>query len=622
MRLPARNPIECTPLESVRMRLSQKIRLLRAVLGLGLWFFSQAAGAAHAIAWGEEPRYGPGFSHFDYVNPEAPRGGSAVLNGFGSFDKLNPFTLRGIAAAGLSELMFDTLAEQSWDEPFSMYGLIARDMEFAADGMSITFHVDPRARFNDGTPITAEDVRYSFETLLSRQAHPRYRNYFADVRRAVVTGPLSIRFEFHRLNHELHMILGQLPVFSRRWGEGKPFDKIVQDAPIASSPYLIDGVDWGRGITYRRNPDYWAAELPARRGMYNFERVVYKYFKDEFARLEGFKAGEFDWLAENAAKNWARGHVGPRFERGELIKREFAHSNAAGLQGFGLNLRRPLFRDKRVRQALTLAMDFEWMNRQLFYGQYTRSPSYFTNSDMAASGRPGPEELAVLEPLREGLDPAVFGEVPVPPSTALPSSLRANLRQALRLLEEAGWRIGDDGRLRNAQGQPFEFEILSYSKALERVAVPWVRCLEKLGIAVRMRVTDPALYQKRLDDFDFEVTVVLFGASQTPGNELIDRFSSKAALERGSENYLGISDPVVDALIEGLLRSGSRRELVVAARALDRVLRHGYYVVPHFHIASHRVSYDAKFGIPEPLPLYYGAEAWMLKTWWVRPEAR
>jgi len=578
------------------------------------------AHAAHGLAWGAEPKYPPGFAHFDYVYPDAPKGGAVNLDGFGSFDKLNPFTLKGIAAAGVAALMFETLAEPSHDEPFSMYGLLAQDMQFAADGLSITFRLHPAARFSDGSAVGAADVKHSFDTLMSPRAHPRFRQYYGDVARVVVVDPATVRFEFRRRNHELHMIIGtQLPVFSRAWGAGKAFDAVVEEAPIASGPYLIERIDLGKSITFRRDPGYWANELPVRRGMYNFDRIGFKYFKDETARLEGFKAGEFDWIAENSAKNWARGHVGRRYDSGEILKREFRHSNAAGMQGFVLNTRRPQFADVRVRKALALAFDFEWMNRQVFYGQYVRSPSYFTNSDMEATGLPGPDELALLEPLRARLDPAVFGEAPVPPVTTPPASLRANLREAIRLLAEAGWKVADDGRLRDAQGQAFEFEVLSYSTALERIAVPWSRNLEKLGIVARLRTTDPALYQKRGDEFDFDVIVQSYASSQTPGNELVERFTGAAAREKGSDNLAGVRDPAVDALVQRLLASRTRDELLASARSLDRLLRHGWYLVPHFYAPAHRVAYRARLAHPRTLPLYYSASGWMLKTWWVKP---
>lgn len=573
----------------------------------------------HGMAWGAEPRYPAGFTRFDYVNPDAPRGGTVTLDGFGSFDKLNPFTLKGVVASGVGLLMFDSLTEQADDEPFSVYGLLAESMSFAPDGLSMTFRLNPKARFSDGDPVLAADVIHSFDTLMGKLAHPRYKNFFGDVKAVVAVDARTVRFDFKRRNHELHMILGTLPVFSRKWGGGKPFDQVVQDPPIASGPYVVERADWGRSISFRRRADYWADGLPTRRGMYNFDRVVYKYFKDEVARLEGFKAGQFDWIFENSAKNWARGHAGPKYRSGEIRKRDFVHSNSAGIQGFTMNTRRALFDDRRVRLALAQAFDFEWMNRQVFYGQYVRSPSYFTNSEMQAAGLPGPDEMALLEPLRAQLSPAVFGEAPPPPDTVPPATLRDNLRTALGLLREAGWTVHDDGLLRNAKGEAFEFEVLSYSKALERIAVPWARNLEKIGIRANLRVTDPVLFQKRLDEFDFDVTVVSYPASQTPGNELLDRFGSSSADEKGSDNAAGVRDPAVDSLIQTLLSSRSRAELVTAARALDRVLRHGWYLVPHFYVASHRVAYRDVLAFPETMPKYYAAQPWLLKTWWRRP---
>ena len=578
-------------------------------------------GFVPAMAWGAEPKYRPGFRHFDYVNPDAPRGGTLTLDGFGSFDKLNPFTLKGVVAAGVGALMFDTLTEQSDDEPFSVYGLLAESMRFAPDGLSITFRLNPKARFSNGDPVLAADVKHSFDTLMGRLAHPRYKNFFGDVRAVSTPDDRTVRFDFKRRNHELHMILGSLPVFSRKWGGGKPFDQVVQDPPIASGPYVVERAEWGRSISFKRRADYWADGLPVRRGMFNFDRVVYKYFKDEVARLEGFKAGQFDWIYENSAKNWARGHAGPKYRSGEIAKRAFEHSNSAGIQGFAMNTRRPLFADRRVRLALAQAFDFEWMNRQVFHGQYVRSPSYFTNSEMQARGLPDADELALLEPLRDKLDPAVFGEAPMPPDTEAPATLRDNLRTALKLLREAGWTVAPDGVLRNARGEAFEFEVLSYSRALERIAVPWARNLEKLGIKANLRVTDPVLFQKRLDEFDFDVTVVSMPASQTPGNELTDRFSTAAADEKGSDNAMGVRDPAVDALIEKLLASRSRAELVTAARALDRVLRSGWYLVPHFYVATHRVAYRPVLEHPKTLPRYYAATSWVLKAWWRRPGA-
>ncbi|MEO7030765.1 MAG: extracellular solute-binding protein, partial [Herbaspirillum sp.] len=468
--------------------------------------------AAHAFALYDAPKYPADFTHFDYVNPNAPKGGTLVLanpDRRTSFDKFNPFSMKGVSAAGVSSLMFETLATSAMDETASMYGLLADDMALASDRMSISFHLNPKAHFNNGDPVLAEDVKYSFDILMAKGA-PQFKSIFADIKQCVITSPRSVRFDFKTLNHELPLIVGGLPVFSRKWGQNTSFDNIQLEAPIASGPYLIDKYDVGRSITYRRDPKYWGDQIPTRRGMFNFEHILYRFYKDDVAKLEAFKAGEFDVVVEYSAKNWARNYNGPKFTSGAIIKRALPHSNGAGMQGFVMNLRRPQFQDIRVRQALGLALDFEWMNRQLFYNQYTRIYSFFNNSDMAATGLPSAGELALLEPLRSQLDPAVFGPAPIPPRTAPPpASLRANLLQARALFGAAGWHYRD-GALRNSAGQPFTFEILDDQSSMSRVISVYVRNLEKLGITVNQRTADYALVQKRMEEFDFDMTSLRF----------------------------------------------------------------------------------------------------------------
>ncbi|MDO5056340.1 MAG: extracellular solute-binding protein [Lautropia sp.] len=581
------------------------------------------AQAAAGMAWGGQPRYPEGFTHFDYVRPDAPRGGLVRLAGYGSFDTLNPFALRGISAAGLGTLMFETLVVRSWDEPFSVYGLLAEDMVLADDRLSVMFKLRAEARFSNGDPVLAEDVRHSFERLVGPGANPVYRQYFGDVERVEVLDERIVRFIFRQPNGELHLILAEgLPVFSRRWGEGRELDAISQQPPVTSGPYRIDSIDFGKQIAYRRRDDYWAEQLPVRRGMFNFNRVLYKYFKDETARLEGFKAGEFDWLYENSARNWARGHVGARYRSGELLKRSFPDSSIASTQGFVLNQRRALFRDVRVRHALALAFDFDWLNRQVFYGQYTRTRSYFSNSTMAATGVPDVDESAFLQSLRTPLDEALFGPVPELPASPDAASLRNNLRQAQKLLTLAGWQVGPDGVLRNAAGTAFSFELLNYSTTFERIASPWIHNLARLGIRVRQRVVDPALYVQRMQDFNFDVTVSGYAMSSNPGNELHFMLASASARQPGSQNYAGIADPLVDEIIERVVRAQTRPQLELAARVLDRVLRHGWYLVPQFHSSSFRVAFDYRLRHPAVLPLYYSPDAWLLQTWWFDAEAK
>lgn len=577
----------------------------------------RGVAAAPAIALGYTPKYPSGFMHFDYANPHAPKRGSLVLPAMGNFDGLNPFLLKGIPAVGVAELVFETLMEQSLDEPFSQYGLLASDVELASDRLSVTYHLNPKARFSDGSPVLAEDVKFSFDTLTSPLAHPQFRFYWADIRRAVAVDARTVRFEFARVNPELHLLTGQMPVFSRKWGGGKPFDKVVMDTPLGSGPYQVEEVHIGKKIAYRRNPDYWAKDLNSRRGMFNFDRVSFLYYKDETVQLEAFKAGEFDFAAVFNSKQWARDYRGPKFNRGLIRKAELKHSNNAGMQGFIFNVRRNIFRDRRVRKAIQLALDFEWSNRNLFYNQYQRCNSYFSNSELASSGIPRDDELKLLEPFRAQLPPEVFARAWQPPSTTPPGSLRANLRQAKALLAEAGWTYRN-GALRNAQGQPFEFELLLAQKGFERISGPFERNLAKLGIQMHYRTVDVALWQRRADTFDFDMIVHVFGQSQSPGNEQMNMWHSSAAGKEGSNNMIGIKDPVVDALVEKVVYAPDRKSLVTATHALDRVLLNGEYLVPNWFVPTHRIAYWDKFGFPAKLPLYYSAAEWMMRFGWSR----
>jgi microcin C transport system substrate-binding protein len=582
-------------------------------------FLSHGGGAfaAHAFSLYDTPKYQADFTHFDYVNPDAPKGGELFLanpDRRTSFDKFNPFSLKGVAAAGVSSLMFETLAVGSSDEVATMYGLLADDMVLAPDRLSMTFHLNPKAHFNNGDLVLAADVKYSFDTLMAKGA-PQFKSIFAEVKRCIVIDLRTVRFEFKSLNHELPLIVGGVPVFSRKWAAGTDFDKIQLTPPIASGPYLIDRYDTGHSISYRLDPNYWGKDVPARKGMFNFGRINYRFYKDDVARLEAFKAGEFDVVVEMSAKNWARSYKGPKFDSGEIVKRELTHSNGAGMQGFVMNLRRPQFQDVRVRKALDLALDYEWMNRQLFFGSYKRIYSFFNNSPMAATGFPSADELKLLEPLRSQLDPAVFGLAPIPPRTDPPGSLRANLLQAVELFRQAGWTYRD-GALRNAKGEPFAFEIIDDQSAMSRVISVYVRNLQKLGIQVTQRTSDYALIQKRMDEFDFDMTSIRFPDVSSPGNEMFDMFGSKAADEKGSNNAWGLKDPAVDRLVEGLVAADTRPQLVAAARALDRVLLHKHIVITHWYSSTHRVAYRDRFGIPAKAPLYYQADPYVISTWW------
>lgn len=593
-----------------------------------------AAQASQGIAQYGKPKYVDGFSHFDYVNPNAPRGGTLVLpnpDRRTSFDKFNPFTLRGVNAPGVAQLMFESLAVGSADEVSSAYGLIAEDISVGSDKMSVTFRIRPEATFSDGSPILASDVKYSFDTLMSPLANPQFRTVYADVKQAVVVSERVIRYDFKNHNPELPVMVGTLPVFSRNWskkadGSITPFDKLSFELPIASGPYIIESYKAGKTMIFKRNPNYWADRggniLNVRVGFFNFDRIVYKLYSDDTVRLEAFKAGEFDALVEYRAKNWAKSYVGPRFNDGTLIRKSFLNHNGAGMQGFAMNLRRPLFQDPRVRQALGYALDFEWLNRQLFFDQYSRINSFFTNSDLSANfdgpRKPSEAELKLLKPLKQKypqwVPDAVFGPMPPAPSTAEPSSLRQNLRKARELLMHAGWQYRD-GALRNEKGEPFRFEMVEDGPFFLRVLSSYVRNLEKLGIQVDIRTSDFALHQKRMDEYDFDMTTIRFPDSQSPGNELWDRFGSQAAKEKGSDNVIGIQSPVVDALVQAITTAETREQLQAATRSLDRVLWNSYLVIPQWYNSTHRVAYRKEMQYPDP-PLYYGAEMWILMNWW------
>jgi len=597
------------------------------VLGV-LWLAAGPLWAAHAYGQFGDVKYPAGFAHFDYVNPQAPKGGEIVLvppTRQSNFDKYNPFTLKGSAPPALSGLLFDTLLTGTLDEPTTAYGLLALDILVAPDKKSVSFELHPQARFHNGDPVLAADVKFSFDRLTSKEAAPQYRTYFSEVKAVEVEGERRIRFDFVRPSSELPLIVGSLPVFSRAWGRTanghKPLDQLVTDIPIGSGPYKIGPVQFGKDITYVRDPNYWARDLNVRRGLYNFDRITYKIYKDSTAQLEAFKAGEFDYIQAFIAREWARAYTGRQFERGEILKAELSHRNAGDFQGFLFNTRRAKFQDVRVRQAIALAMDYEWLNRQLFYNAYSRVRGFFVGSDFEAKGRPGKDELALLEPLRDKLPQAVWdAEVPLPPTTSLdPASghtLRDHLRQARDLLKAAGWTI-QDGKLRNAKGETFRIEFLDNSGSMGRVVTPYAKNLEKLGFEVQYKVIDFALLQKRMDVFDFDIISNRTVGSEAPGTELLERFGSKAADTEGSGNVIGIKHPAVDALLDKAVSAQTRPQLVAALRALDRVLRHGHYVVPHWYGAVHRVAWRAsKFGKPTVMPLYYQPEAWVTSVWW------
>jgi microcin C transport system substrate-binding protein len=586
---------------SSRDRLSLAVSPRRVVLvvlllaGIALPAASAAAPAArpaHALSMYGDLKYGPGFPHFDYADPRAPRGGAVTLSALGTYDTLNPFVLKGVPAAGAGQV-FDTLMTQSGDEAFSQYGLVAETVETPADRSWVAFTLRPQARFHDGRPVTVDDVIWTFETLKSK-GHPFYRSYYAQVTRAEAAGPRRVRFTFRGgVNRELPLIVGQMPVLPKAWWAGRDFTRTTLEPLLGSGPYRVQSVDPGRSIVYERVKDYWAAELPVNVGRFNFDRIRYDYYRDGTVALEAFKGGAYDFRAENSSKNWATAYDVPPVRDGRIRREEIPNQVPTGMQGFVYNTRREVFRDPRVREALASAFDFEWTNRHLFYGAYTRTRSYFSNSELAAP------------------------DAPAPPSTG-PDGIRPHLARALRLLGEAGWVVRDMRLVNAATGRPLAFEILLDDPTWERISLPYTQTLERLGVAARVRTVDSAQYEYRLKHFDFDMTVAVFPQSLSPGNEQADYWSSEAARTPGSRNLAGISDPVVDRLIEEIVAAPDRASLVERTRALDRRLLAGHYVIPHWHITAFRVAYWNRFGRPAVAPRYeLGFE-----TWWIDPARR
>lgn len=583
------------------------------------------AWAAHGYALWGDLKYPAGFDHFAYVNPQAPKGGELRLVSnlrVSTFDKYNPFTIRGNAPAYLSALMFDTLLTGALDETASGYGLLAEDVAVAEDGLSVTFRLRPQARFHNGDPVLAADVKHSYDTLMGPYVSPAYRTILQEVAGIEVIDERTVRYRFRQPNRELPLTVGGLPVFSRKWGlengVAKSFDKVVMDIPIGSGPYKIGPVKFGKDITYVRDPGYWARDLNVRRGTANFDRITVKIYKDNTARLEALKAGEFDLMRFFSAGDWARRVNGKRFDSGELVKAEFKHRLPSGFQSYVLNLRRPMLQDIRVRQALGLAFDYEWMNRQMFYNAYQRGNGLFGNTDCQASGMPSAEELALLEPWRGKVPDAVFGPMTVPPRTDGDASLRGNLRKAKALLNEAGWSVSD-GKLRNAKGEPLVLEYLDSNEGGARVVTPWARNLEKIGVTLVFRPVDFALYQQRLQKFDFDVTTLAYQGTHSPGQEYADLFGSKAADIEDSGNVTGIKSPAVDALVSRMTSARSRAELLPACRALERVIAHSHILIPQWFASTHRIAYNAwRLARPEQMPPYAQGEGWAIDTWWAK----
>jgi microcin C transport system substrate-binding protein len=610
------------------------LRACCAALMWALFLLPQMAQSAtgqwvHAYAAYGEPKYPKGFAHFEYVNPDAPKGGTMYLRNPDrrtSFDKFNPYTIKGSAPAGVTMFLIEPLAVQSSDEPQTMYGLLAQEMLIAPDKSSITFRLNPLARFHNGEPVLAQDVKYSHTQLSSKYTSPTIRSVLAVIKAVVVLDERTVRFELNEKNTDALFTAGAFPVFSRQWGAGKKFDEVVTEYPIGSGPYKIAEVDTGRRIEFERIPDYWAKDLPVRRGFFNFDRVVYRYYLDEPVAREAFKAGEFDLYKEYVAASWARQHQGPKWRDGRILKDRFETQTGQGLQSHVLNLRRPLFQDARVRFALAHAYDFDFANKLKLR---KRANSLFNNSEFAADGLPSEGELRLLEPFRRELPPEVFGPPYRAPETGLqPQQLRKNLLKAKSLLREAGWTLAQDGRLRNAQGDAFEFEYLTTREEDPRPPM-WQGNLRKLGIRMNIRVVDFALFRTRLDEYDFDVITLAGGDFTLPSAALYEQLlGSKAADEKGNSNFRGVKSAAVDHLIKAMAQATTLDALRDAARALDRVVMWNHWQVPDLYTADEPASYWNRFGMPSIRPKYFTLEApsaeqppWAVTNWWIKDSA-
>lgn len=585
---------------------------------------------SNAIAVLGQPALPPDFPNFPYVNPTAPKGGEVHLAWGGTFDNFNPFILRGTAPIGMVSAwvilpggsgsgatvghVWESLLTGSANEADAAYGHLAQTIEMPHSRLWVAFDINPAAKFSDGTPVTAEDVAWTYRTLME-QGRPAIRLQFADVKDVEVTGDRRVVFHFSsNENRELPLLVGGLPVMPKHFFAGRDFSRPLTDTPIGSGPYRVAAFEMGRNMTFERNPDWWARDLPTGKGTNNFDRVRIDYYRDLTVSLEAFKAGQVDLRSENAASRWATAYDFPAVQRGLVIRHDFQHKLPTGLQGWAMNTRRKVFADPRVRNALGLVYDFEWANKNLFYGDYIRTSSYFDNSDLASSGIPQGDELKLLEPFRQELPPELFTKPFTLPVTDGSGNNREQLRQALELMQQAGWQV-KDRKLVDASGQQMSFTILLSDPSYERVALPYVQDIQRLGIDVRVRTVDPAQYQHVTDDFDYDMLLYIYPESDVPGNELRDYFSCASAKAQGSSNMPGICDPAVDAMIGKIVAAQDRPTLATAAHALDRVLLWRWYLVPNYSNQSFHVAWWDRFGFSDK-PIRDGVN---FDLWWVDP---
>ena len=584
----------------------------------------------HALTILGTPALPPDFHHFPYVNPDAPKGGEVVFGQVGSFDGFNPFILRGNPAIGTGAIwqpgvggtgsgaagshVWETLMIGSADEVSTAYGHLAKSIDLAPDGLSVAFEIRPEAKFNDGHPVTAEDVVWTFNTLMEK-GRPSMRVAYADVQDAVAEGERRVVFHFKsNQNRELPLMVGGLPILPKHWWATRDFTKPLTEPPLGSGPYRVETFELGRTVTYVRNPDWWARDMPTGRGVFNFDKVRIEYFRDPTVLFQAFKAGQIDYRQENISKQWATAYDFPAVERGLVRKEEIEHKLPIGIQGWIFNTRRPQFKDARVREALGQVFDFEWMNKNLFFGVYQRTHSYFGNTDSEAKALPDAAEQALLAPFKDQIPPATFTEPFQLAATDSSGNNREGLRRALDLLKSAGWTI-KDRKLVGPDGKPMTFTILLNDPTLERIAIPYQQWLQRLGADVQIRTVDSAQFVKLTDDFDFDMTTMIYPGDELPGNDLRDNFSCIGAKTEGSGNVAGVCDKALDSLIETAINARDRPTLAAATRAMDRLLLRAWYMVPNWHDTKFKVATWNRFGRPTT-PVRAG---FVLDSWWIDP---
>ena len=612
-RHPVRHPVRLPVRLPVRRAVGHAVAV--AALALAVGTAVHAAEPSHGISIFGDLKYGPDFEHFDYASPDAVKGGNVTLAAIGSFDNLNPFILKGQAPVAAGAI-YDTLIVNSRDEPFSVYGALAESIEVPEDKRWVTFRLRREARWHDGVALTADDVVWTFDTI-KEKGHPLYKTYYAAAVKAEALDPHTVKFSFSEGNNaELPLIMGQLPILPKHYWEEREFGATTLEPPLGSGAYRISAVDPGRSITLELVEDYWGRDIPVNVGRDNFGTMRYDYYRDSTVALEALKAGDIDFRRENTAKSWATAYDFPAVAEGRVVLEEIPDDSTQTMQGFVMNLRKPKFQDQRVRRALNWTFDFEWMNENLFYGAYERTHSYFQNSEMQATGLPEGRELEILEELRGEVPESVFTEEFTLPKTDGSGRMRQNYREALKLFREAGLEVKDGELVEVESGEAFTIDMMLASPAMERVGLAWAKNLERVGIDARVRTVDSAQYEKRVEDFDFDVVVGAWRQSASPGNEQVDYWGSATANEPGARNLMGIANPAIDALIERIISAGSREELVASARALDRVLLHNDYLIPQWYGPSYRLAYADKFARPDTRPdSILGFE-----FWWIDPD--